>query len=603
MSNENQVSETLAALLHRVRAWWSDPYVPARPVAALRWASKDFSAFADRLTLAGDDLQIVLTIRDGRKSSLSRRGAFDEYFNQPLDGATSDGWRFSARAARAASWSFQTEREDYTSTVKVRGSDWRLLSPNQSPVFWAASVAWDPPDYVGNLQLDVRDGGFSRGHYYFRGPDCDYALLKGDRDRWVLVVQQRETELAHAMLRRDLNAIAFAFGAPMAVARLFAIDPDLQVIGVLGGGPIQRGRRGMPGQSPVPSLNDFGALPVLFFEHLAGHVKRVGTEAAAELTLATWYFLESLEEHSGEAVILKMSLAIVAAARYLLKGDIQLVTDAAAFADWVKAHEAELKSLERSDAGGSLRRRVANAAEGDPLAVVLIAMQKAQIQVLPELAEALDMGMKTLEGKPSADSRLFELLPRLRAIAAALIATAIDYRGRIAGWEKADPYIFYEATPQGWWTCDEEAAAVYYHATIAEHVPSIGHLWPEVPLPSIPATGPIALLSAHAASLSASTQGRVIAEIRPLPSSSDTSSRRYEFVLRAARRPTAKVVLFLLVAEESAVAVDGWTEPASLSSSADVVRFLQKVAVADETRAAIERLLIASFEAEQDAEG
>lgn len=604
MTDRNEISPELALVLHRVNGWWSQPTVLPRTVSSLVWGGREIGGAATSVRPDGDDLLFTLIERDVA-APMRGRSTFQDLWNQPLNGNTEDGWSFTASTARAVKWAFSANgAQDRTETVTVEASDWQMLAAHGEPVAWVTDLKWDPPAYLGNLQLDAGEG-FSRGHYFLRGPECDYALLAGDRKRWTMVVSERDGKLSHDALRRDLNALAFSFGAPLQVGRLCAVDSNLRVLGMLGVSLIQRSRRGAPEQSPTPSTNDLAALPVVLFEAVTAHAAQLGVESTARLTLATWYFLESFEEYSAESMIVKMLLATVTASRYVLSANKTLspASELTKPERLATTLDQALPALETADAIGLRLDEDIRIGGPEPGTIVRAAATKVGIEIVAEIEEALGVGLSCLMGGGVPRGRVFELLPRLRALASALIARSVNYKGRLAGWTRFEEgRSWYGPTPDGWWNCDEELTATRYRAGISKGIQDLSDLWPDVPLPTIPEDGLVALLRRHAGALLAKTNGRVYADVWPLPSDPEDGTRRYEFVLRASRRPSAKAVLFVLSEEPEGVRAEGDDEPVLLTSPADVVEFLRNVSDSRQTRAAIERLLLASLEVEQNAE-
>jgi hypothetical protein len=93
------------------------------------------------------------------------------------------------------------------------------------------------------------------------------------------------------------------------------------------------------------------------------------------------------------------------------------------------------------------------------------------------------------------------------------------------------------------------------------------------------------------------TDGRVYAELQPLPLEHPTADRRYELALRASQQPSTKITLFIARQSANEVIIEGWLERALLRDHSDVESFLKKIASSPDTAASIERLILVSLEA------
>ncbi len=599
MTTEGTLSEPFARVIHRVTAWWTPPPLPPRIPRTLVWGGRDLSAHARTLLVDGPHLHVELVSRTPAEKLGRGRTVLEELWKQPLEGQAEDGWRFAARQAVVTNWTPSLNR-DQEESVHVRGWDWTLVSETGRSRYWVAEITGDPPVYIGNLTLTSGKHAFSRGHYFLTGPECDYALVRQGRekDRWLLVVYERAPDaLTHSVLRRDLNALSFAFGTPLGVGHVWSVDEDLRSQAVLGGDIATRARKGMSEEAPVPSTNDLHALPAVMFEKLAAYLAARSDEEVARLTLASWYYLESLAEVSAEGALVKIALAAVVMARDLLNNDLVLAVDGDAFRAWVTTADVELSAHERPERPGALRAQVAQANQASPSTAIRLAVEHVGLALAPEIAEALAAAEQSLAGKEGARTRFYENFARIRTLLAALVARAVGYTGRLSGWERSGEFSFYEPAPAEWWPADESVCASFYKAAAPEETADVAALWPTVEVPTVPRSGVLGLLARHAAGLASRTDGRVYADLQPLPLDSSGDERRYELALRASSRPATKITLFIARPSGDDVAIEGWDESVTLRTASDVERFLSKLKTAPETSASIERLLLISLEA------
>jgi hypothetical protein len=611
--DEESLDESFSTVLHRLHAWWSAPPLPPRTLRNVKWGAQDLSRLVGRLRHKGSNLEIEFESTEGAIPDRDTLGGFG---GQALTGDTDDGWRFAARRAFYVQWSV---RSGQGASVKllVRCWDWTLSIPSAGSQFWVGELTAQIASQMGNLSLttgtpeSLEKFSFSRGHYLLTGSTNRYALLQGEKhqDQWLLVAQESSPgTVAHDRVQRDLDAMAVAFGATLNVTELWSVDEDLNVHSVIGTFG-RRANRVMRHQSPVPSsASDDAALPVVFFESLSRHEgDRLArddrlTSDAAQLTLAWWYYLESLAEESSNAALAKIALAAIVSARYLLGDDTVLAKDLDVFQAWLVANAEAVPALERDDRAGLLTTQLAEAYDARPSTLLELAMSKAGIEFLPELRDAFGNAELCLQGREPSQNGFYERFACVRAIFAALVSRAIGYNGRLAGWRRAEPYAFYPAADDAWTGADPLVTATFYSAHVSEPVGEIASLWPHVAVPEIPRSGLLSLLARHAAGLARVTDGNVFAQLSPLPLEGANEERRYELALRASRRPTAKVTLFMAHQSGDSVIIEGWEDRVVLRSAADVQAFLASVADAVETRVSIERLMLASLETMLDEE-
>jgi hypothetical protein len=531
----------------------------------------------------------------------SDREWFRELFNKGITGDTEDGWSFEAQSAGVTQWSIGGADG---ARLRLEGWNWVMRNvPETETSVWVSDLDWDPPHSPGNLFLSAEtptSGSFSRGHWFLRGPAYDYLLLSRHDDRWLLVVQERSKKMSLPELMRDLNALAYAFGTPFAVGGFYAVSANLDVIGMMGGLFPPRPRHVVHMEAPVPSTNDLSALSAVLFERLADFVGKKTSAEVAKLTLATWYYLECLGEYSMESRLTKMMLSTIAVARFLLDDDLALVSESKDWKDWLCDQSDALAGWERPGRPGALRGQLSTAAEADANRIIELAARKVGLLLLPEIADAVAAGAASLRAQLTSARESESHLARLRVLSSAFIAKAIGYSGRLSGWSHAGKYAFYDDAPSTWWTADDAVVAQQHVAAFSTQVVEVSSMWPQVLLPEIPEDGPVAMLARFASGLAGKTGGRVYADVHPLPRERAESLPSYAFSVHPTRRPSARIVLFLIRTEVEGVSIDGWPDQPRLSSSADVIAFLKTVGDSETTKMAIERSLLVAMESERD---
>jgi hypothetical protein len=244
-----------------------------------------------------------------------------------------------------------------------------------------------------------------------------------------------------------------------------------------------------------------------------------------------------------------------------------------------------------------LRAQLSQAANASASNAIRLGLANVGLGVPPEIAEALAAAESSLSGAEGSRQGFYENFARLRAVVAAFVARTVGYEGRLAGWDRAGDYSFYLPAPAEWWPAENGVSATFYSASRAEETPDLAALWPSIEIPTVPSSGLIGLLAQHAAGLASRTDGRVYADLQPLPLDSSGAAWRYEFALRASNRPATKITLFIVRPVGNDVAIDGWDENVTLQTATDVQRFLNRMKDAPETTASIERLLLAALEA------
>jgi hypothetical protein len=611
VSSETPIQGDVASVLHGLSRGFSPPPI-SMPLVELSWDDTGLGVFAKRLVVNGGRMFIECrtkepgaSLDDVRLKALSHRS---------IEGKCSDGSSFSARTAavddsRAALGDMGQKHE---LRIELACEDWMIRNPMKPAVLWAGLFDGELPRYGGNMRFQTNPPR-SRHHFCLRGKSYVYYLVGSghdDESRWALAVEPKDSDVDHEVLRREMEALAFCFGRPCAVSMLYGLDKDGNPVACMGGGfgACHAGyRRADP---PVPDPDGVAFHALSLFSAISTRLADAGGASAsarsrADLAAAIGYAVEALCEPSAHSLVIKRMLGALAAARYVLGKDPSMAGDRERWIDWISRQAPQIRGMAHPDRQDALISAVQRAER--PGASCLIHMAASSTSRVLDGAphETIASAERALFGERSEKAPSDERQACLRAVLVALVARAVDYKGPVFGWERREASRFYLRAKPPFWPVEDDgepAERFLVIAQSAELLEAARNLWPPTfHPPSVPSSGDIGVIARFAAVLKESTDGRVVAFVRPvLPQRSeddrpeDIGEGEFDFVLQSAQLPTLETVLFSVETRaEGGVVVHGWSdEKDKRIHSEDIVAFLRKVGHAPETDQRIQRLML-----------
>lgn len=473
----------VATLVHRLvleREVFELPALP--PVIGGTWGDVDLTGFWGPLSFDGPELVWEATATHHAGADIKARLArVEELRNQPATLLLADGTRVTARFGAWRRWGGRLGMPPGdTCTFNV----WNVEGPR--PFRW-----------VGRL----RGGGFLNANLAVSGPDrysSNHMRLEGSYT-WHLLSREKESEdfdviidggpspLDQRALGTDFNALQFAFGAPMQLDSLIALDDPGNVVGCAGvhlGGNRTTQRR-CRADGPVPDdVCDECWVPVLFRCLAAA----MASDDSLPWGVACNTYLDSVSDATIDGRYLKLHVALEAFAKALLRKEEGkkraprlLVENKKSWLKWVKDHGDELRAFvakeESPDAFNKkvevFTNKVTSAMNLPSSGVVADALSRLRPPLLVDEAALEELDKRNIPAHhaamnmPGVDydvDRDVERVDILRSLLVALVARACGYDGAIAGWVTTKAAAW---KPQpGWWPAPpavttEEARTVF----------------------------------------------------------------------------------------------------------------------------------------------
>jgi hypothetical protein len=292
-----------------------------------------------------------------------------------------------------------------------------------------------------------------------------------DGDPGVVVIDAGPSPLDHEALGTDFNALQVAFGMPMRLDALVALDGPGNVVGCagvhLGGNRATKRRSRADGPVPDDVTNECW-IPV-FFHRLATAM----LDEALPWGMVCNAYLDSVSDSTIDSRYLKLHVALEAFAKAVLKKDEakkpapkRLVRDADAWLKWVKERADELRAMveEKSRSEVFVNKVISamNLPSSGVVADALGRLRPALVvdeRVLEELDKRNIPAHNFNMNKPGVDydvDRDVERIDILRSLFVALMGRACGYDGAIAGWVTGNASKW---KPQpDWWPPPPETA-------------------------------------------------------------------------------------------------------------------------------------------------
>jgi hypothetical protein len=576
-----------------------------RQLSELHYGGENFSPYAISLTFDKEKATLTCMLPDTytNQEYVDAIDPMRHLWGKPLVALTDAGEKFEAQTAYCTSQSFDFASDRGGRRIAITASEWQLT--RSAPCLWAGKIVGAFPKGLGNLNLRVETKGgrssFSRTNFVLKGARWTYYLLKQDDKKKLdntLVIDTSGDDIDHNLLNNEIQFLSYCLGQPLICSFLVGLDDVGESVAYVGGD--YGFTRIKPNHSFSPVPND----PVNpWFTTLFHTIARTAERLEDEQQKRALYEVVNLSVESSAEVNyisreVKAVLACLAAARWFAGSVQSLTTTPAEWKSWVDTNNTFPFSA-TADHEALLISRVLAANTPGPVELVHLALEKALLPINQELLAAVAESSLFLSGQvlvttyQESENRCI----RLRTLCAGLIATAVGYKGPLAGWESEEPKWYGKGVVTQWLSADPDVKPMFFIAQVDDLVPAVStsELWPTFERPAIPDGSPVRLIEDFARSLASRTNEQVRARIIPLPTFDLDEPRLYDFILESVRQPQSNTVLFTIKqdGQNDPLHIISWEEEVdAIEDEKALTRFLRKVAFATRTRQAVERLLL-----------
>jgi hypothetical protein len=574
-----------ARLLARLGAGWSPPPFFLPPVVTLLLNEEDFTRQLLSIMLVGSELE--LRVRGREAAQLNRT-------LQTVVAYTSGGGQVRGRVSSTATQVQGSERDIATELLVVCDS-WSY-TPVSPPLLWVARLAGLAKlPGPGNLRIEwKRRTRIVRLHSSLRleRPGLTSFFVATTEhspagDVW-LCLDSRRSPSGLEELSADLQLFRLVLSTPIQPGIFYGLDAEGQTVAAHVAPDESAARAVSVGlQAPVPVRTQqlpqgrlVWAAP--FYERLAAAYLRHQTANPVAYSLER--YAHTLAPLDVDTEFLLVGGAISVLIRHLVEGPGRAAT-------------GEMGLAFSQDVGKAVQLPVHQVILPDLEAEYVLLLQvdpDVGLQVANELLQArlvFEQGILSgPNGSPAPLSERYDRVQRLRRAYAVLLARAIDYQGAIS---EFPPLYTEQAT--GRLHAPKPRAETTRAARQRYHIQAdLGGLanWPQFHLEPLPENALVRRFLTFADELRQTTQGRVIARLRPLPRRND-EPYRLSFRLLVQNAPVTQVALFTVEITATGLLVRGWSDqPRLLPTEAALLQFEQELVFSEKLRYEMQRLLL-----------
>ncbi|RYE27049.1 MAG: hypothetical protein EOP45_02445 [Sphingobacteriaceae bacterium] len=588
-----------ATLLARLQAGWSPPPFVLPPIASIKLDGEDITKQLLSIRLDGDVLH--LRFRDRKANLFAARN---------VHARTADGGTLTTRILDS---SRQLLFDDPVNRAEVvaRCEEWTFF-PETAPTLWVASLpAMRELPGPGNLLIRwsryERDIITSTSLRLSRPGLTSFFVETKQRNPqgevWLcLDGQTQQNEFRGFYL--DLQLFRLLFSTPIKPGIFYGIDSQGQVTGALRVTDNDAAREVSSGlQPPVPITHQqIRANPICiwaapFYDRLASHFFDRDTANAISFSLKR--YMHSLAPIDVDTQYLLVAGALSILLKYLARQpDTSQVVKAAMEADsgqaavpFLNAKEAGKKEVEVLTSYAKLlglRTERAMLTSIDPQNGPVIANELIEARSVFERGAFTDP-----EGPGLSKGDLYNnynRVQRMRRAYAATLSRSIRYQGPINQF----PTAFLEKDVHS--LRDEEISpeirmeARQFYLAKAD-LASVS-IWPRFALEKQPEHVLVNRFSAFADDFRQTTQGRVVARLRLLPRRTEEPIR-FSFRLMVNNAPATQIALFTVEVVSESLLIRGLVDkPVTISTEAELDKFVQDLLNSEKLRYEIQRLLL-----------
>lgn len=605
---QETIPSEIANLLYEVSEGWYVPTISLSNPISVKWGDTDLSPFVKTASLKNNKLTVKCELPSNEEKQDPYDYPFKNLVGQKLQITCTDGTIITARQAHVESYGFGPPADDgegiMTERVKIEASEWKLLRHDAKPALWIGSIAGNQLDGFGNLILksESRNGSFSMGHFCLQGDRYIYYILQIQNEHLkqsVIAINTKSADIDLGNVYISIKNLAFCFGQTIQVKSLHALSVDGHIVGAIGGSFGANYLTSNSSSPPIPIMDYNITWIAPFYRKLSQCWKKLG----AVFDMALYYYIDSLGETVLDGAFVKIMLGLAALSEfYIEKTQPDLLKSLFSNrSQWRKIYSKivpEISEISKPDLFSVIDSQLQKIGEVDPSNAIEICLNLAKIPINDEVREALVIGRGALRGKLNTErDDTYSQLACLRAILVAVISRFIQYKGVISGWEKEEPYFFFQPAPQTWWHSDgdmedHEEATMTYTAHYTTTETGAKAQWPLFRKLTVPTEGIMGVFTVFANGLANKTGNLVVATIQPMPIH-DLQNRTFDFAIMLQEHPSVKSVLFTIeLTPDNVINIFGWQDDIlTVKTTKELNSFLSEVAGSADVQERIQRLM------------
>ncbi len=415
-----------------------------------------------------ETLEVILAPKPGSSAGLTTLKVLDERLNEPVSLRLEDQTEVRARlgccSIRSMEW---RSKGEVKASVKLLLDDW-VHTTTVAPSVWLGRLA-GARFQRGNVSVQL--GTQTVAHQVLRLEGRYIWHLVKRNSAVFALIGARSDAPGGSDLNADFGALQFTLGCPLRLSMLLGIDCKGHVVAGAGVGLGFRRLKGIePLWPPVPPGPDENWLPALFSQ---GAAALKAEHSAHEVLLAA--LLDSMVDHLDGAY-LKLQVGIEAYCKEATQNAAKrplLVQDIRSWKKWVDDHESEIRRHARDDEAARilLNKLLSNVPQPPSSDAVKDGLAALNLSPPADLVDETKRRSQPAHNfrmsRPGPRKLPGELLRvrRLQALAAALLAHGMGYRGPVVDLANDQPW----PVPIATWlpaTADPEQARRRFHCAI-----------------------------------------------------------------------------------------------------------------------------------------
>lgn len=565
----------------------------------MRVDEEDFTRQLLSVRLVNEALEIRLRGRRAMQVGVKLR---------TIQAQTSDGGRLRGHIS-ANYTQLQVGDTDTSNELLLRCLEWSY-EPSTAPILWAGLLQ-DIDELPGPGNLAIRRKSVDRintssGHLRLQRPGLiSYFITTKVRSKtgevW-LCFDGQASEKTLQLLRLDFQLFRMLLSMPIRPGLFYGLNVEGRTVAARTNPDEQAAREVRTGLSALVPVrynqivgNQIQIWVAPFYERLYGQYMQ--DEMANPISYSLSRYSHTLTQFD-----LDTQYELVAGAVAVLIKELIRRTNASA--EIQTAKQADQQLVERLSFSQAVERKSDYSNEAGYAELLGLQAERALLTdldpqagplVADELVEARQLFERgAMQGyHPSAYQGLlshYNRVQQLRRAYAVLLARAINYHGPVSRFLSAS-----QEEQAGWMRGEEASAEIKQEA---EHFYLIDEdlsgltIWPRFALHAPPENVLLNRFVSFADGLRQSTQGKIIARLRPLPKKGE-EPYRLSFRLMVNQAPASQVALFTIEVVPTGLVVRGWTDkPIPLASEVELAEFEQQLSHSAEFDEQVQRLLL-----------
>jgi hypothetical protein len=598
-SSLTPIEGPVAHLLARLQAGWSPLPFDLPSVLSMHADEEDFTQQLVSVRIVNEALEVRLRGRRLMKVWSTLR---------TVKAQTSDGGQLRGRIS-GNDTHLQVGDADASSELLLRCLEWSY-EPSTAPLIWGGLLK-DVPKLPGPGNLAIRRQTIdkinsSSGHLRLERPGLvSYFIATNSRTNagevWLCFDGQASESTLH-LLRLDFQLFRMALSIPIRPGLFYGLNADGRTVAARTTTDEQAAREIRTGLNAL--------VPVSYNQMVANRL---------QIWVAPFYsrlFEQYMQNETANPISYSLSRYSHTLTQFDVDTQYELVAGAVAILikELIRRTKvsAEIQTAKQADQQFLERLSVPSVAEGKSEASTVVGYaellglhaERALLvdldpQAGPLVADELVEARKLFERgamqgyNASAHQGLlgyYNRVQQLRRAYAVLLARAINYHGPVSR------FLSSSLEEQlGWMRGDEASVEIKQEA---EHFYLIDEdlsgltVWPRFALQAPPENALINRFVSFADGFRQSTQGKIIARLRPLPKKAE-EPYRFSFRLMVNKSPASQVALFTIEVVLTGLVVRGWTDkPIPLTSEAELVEFEHQLSHSAQFDEQVQRLLL-----------